>query len=167
MLQRVTIAVSLLHEPDLLIMDEATTALDVVTQGQILEELKKMEAVLKTSRIIITHDMSVVAASCNKIIVMYAGYIVERGPVSRVMSQPTHPYTQGLIRAFPPLKGKRVTLTSIPGTLPDLSVRHTGCIFAPRCERAMDICRAEAPGEVRQGPDHYVSCHLAKEVSAE
>ena len=162
MLQRVTIAVSLLHEPDLLIMDEATTALDVVTQGQILSELKKMESELKTSRIIITHDMSVVAASCNKIIVMYAGNIVERGLVSTVMTNPSHPYTHGLLQSFPPLKGERVVLKSIPGFLPDLSIKHPGCVFASRCEHAEERCHTEKPVETDMGMDHYVACHLAK-----
>ncbi len=160
MLQRVTIAVSLLHEPNLLVMDEATTALDVVTQGQILDELKRMESQLKTSRIIITHDMSVVAASCNKITVMYAGIIVERGLVSDIMTKPAHPYTTGLINSFPPLKGERIKLQSIPGYLPDLSVDHKGCIFAPRCARAFEKCHSTAPADVELGNGHTAACHL-------
>ena len=160
MLQRVMIAVSLLHEPDLLIMDEATTALDVVTQGQILGELRKMESELKTSRIIITHDISVVSSSCNKIAVMYAGSLLESGHVSEVLARPAHPYTKGLLAAFPPLRGQRVVLESIPGYLPDMAARHEGCIFAARCPEAMEKCKSAAPARTDLGNDHFVSCHL-------
>lgn len=162
MLQRVMIAVSLLHEPDLLILDEATTALDVVTQGQILKELRKMEGELNTSRIIITHDMSVVAASCNRIAVMYAGYMLETGPVSKVLKTPSHPYSKGLIAAFPPLKGDRVELKSIPGHLPDMTLRHKGCIFASRCGQVTEQCRKERPEHKDMGGGHRVSCHFAE-----
>jgi peptide/nickel transport system ATP-binding protein len=162
MLQRVMIAISLLHEPDLLILDEATTALDVVTQGQILDELKKMESELMTSRVIITHDMSVVSASCNKIAVMYAGYMLETGHVREVMSSPAHPYTAGLIAAFPPLKGTRAKLKSIPGQLPDMSVRHEGCIFAPRCNVREELCFKDAPPSRDLGDGHRAACHFAR-----
>ncbi len=160
MLQRVMIAVSLLHEPELLIMDEATTALDVVTQGQILLELRKMESELKTSRIIITHDISVVSSSCNKVAVMYAGALLESGHVSDVLARPAHPYTKGLLAAFPPLRSRRIVLESIPGFLPDMSVRHEGCIFAGRCPEAMEKCKTAAPARTNLGNDHFVSCHL-------
>ena len=133
MLQRVAIAISLLHSPQLLIFDEATTALDVVTQGQILEEVVRLERVLNTTRIMITHDMSVVSASCRKTAVMYAGQMMEIGATADVLKRPMHPYTQGLLRSFPTLTGERKQLDSIPGSLPDLSVEHPGCIFAPRC----------------------------------
>jgi peptide/nickel transport system ATP-binding protein len=161
MLQRVMIAVSLLHEPELLILDEATTALDVVTQGQILEELKRIERELHTSRIIITHDMSVVASGCNRVAVMYAGHILETGPVDRILGKPAHPYSCGLIAAFPPLKGERVKLKSIPGYLPDMTIRHEGCIFAPRCTEATDQCLLERPPRIDLGGGHTVSCHFA------
>jgi peptide/nickel transport system ATP-binding protein len=160
MLQRVTIAASLLHEPDLLIMDEATTALDVVTQGQILSELRKMERELHTSRLIITHDMSVVAASCNRITVMYAGFVVESGPAAPVLQNPAHPYTRGLIAAIPSLRGERTELRGIPGFLPDLSRRVSGCAFAPRCRRAGEPCAASAPPPVDLGQGRRVFCHL-------
>jgi len=160
MLQRVVIAVSLLHEPDLLILDEATTALDVITQGQILSELRSMEKRLHTSRIIITHDMSVVAVSCSRVVVMYAGRIVETGPVETILQNPAHPYTDGLIASYPPLKGERTRLTSIPGHLPDMTVRHEGCIFAPRCPKKRECCGSPVPlKELSAG--HTVSCHLA------
>lgn len=162
MLQRVMIAVSLLHEPDLLIMDEATTALDVVTQGQILSELRKMESELKTSRIIITHDISVVSSSCNKIAVMYAGSLLESGLVSDVLTKPAHPYTKGLLSAFPPLRSKRAVLESIPGFLPDMAVKHEGCIFAPRCPEAVERCGTAVPARVDLGNGHYAACHLVE-----
>lgn len=162
MLQRVMIAVSLLHEPELLIMDEATTALDVVTQGQILDELKKMESELNTSRIIITHDISVVATSCNKIAVMYAGSLLESGLVSEVLARPAHPYTKGLLAAFPPLKGRRVILESIPGFLPDMTRIHEGCIFAKRCPEAIEKCAAQTPEQRDLGNGHRAACHLAQ-----
>ncbi len=160
MLQRVSIAISLLHNPDLLILDEATTALDVVTQGQILEEIKRMEQELDMTRIMITHDMSVVATSCKKIAVMYAGEILEFGPVKDVLPAPRHPYTQGLIASFPSLKGEREELQSIAGTLPDLSKPHEACVFAPRCPNARPLCFAEKPPAASMSPGAWVKCNL-------
>jgi peptide/nickel transport system ATP-binding protein len=162
MLQRVTIAASLLHEPDLLIMDEATTALDVVTQGQLLAELGKMERELHTSRLIITHDMSVVAASCNRITVMYAGFVMESGPVQGVLQNPAHPYTRGLIAAIPSLRGDKTGLSGIPGFLPDLSRKAAGCCFAPRCDRGTEKCRSLPPPRIDLGQGRRVFCHLAE-----
>ena len=167
MMQRVSIAAALLHKPDLLIMDEATTALDVVTQGQILEEVKSMEKNLNTTRIMITHDMSVVAASCNRVAIMYAGEILEDGPVEQIFRRPVHPYTQGLLGSFPSLKGENKKLVSIPGFLPDLSRRYEGCIFAPRCSRATEECFRSAPKPQLVQDNHKVSCHYAAEVRNE
>lgn len=160
MLQRVAIAISLLHAPQLLIFDEATTALDVVTQGQILEEIIAMEKELDTTRIMITHDMSVVASSCNKIAVMYAGEIVESGYVEHVMVKPHHPYTEALLKAFPSLKGDNDVMESIPGVLPDLSIKHDDCIFAPRCPYAGPRCRREKPVLIDQGNGGQAACFL-------
>lgn len=142
MLQRVAIAMS---SPQLLIFDEATTALDVVTQGQILKEIVQMEKELETTRIMITHDMSVVSSSCNKVAVMYAGEIVEFGYVKNVMVHPQHPYTKALLKSFPALKGEKRKMESIPGFLPDLSKEIPACVFAPRCAYATERCRAEKP----------------------
>lgn len=161
MMQRVAIATSLLHKPDLLVMDEATTALDVVTQGQILEEVRNLEKTLSTTRIMITHDMSVVAASCNRVAIMYAGEIVEDGPVEKIFRNPAHPYTQGLLGSFPSLVGETKKLVSIPGFLPDLSKKQAGCIFASRCSKATDLCRCEAPESRYLSSDHKVACHYA------
>lgn len=160
MLQRISIAISLIHDPSLLILDEATTALDVVTQGQILEEIVKMEKELDMTRIMITHDMSVVAASCNKIAVMYAGEFMEVGLVKDVLKNPKHPYTKGLLSSFPSLRGEKSELSAIKGSLPDLSKQYDHCIFAPRCEFATDKCRTSKPQDVKLSDGRTVSCFL-------
>ena len=160
MLQRVAIAISLLHHPQLLIFDEATTALDVVTQGQILRETLEMEKTLETTRIMITHDMSVVATTCNKVAVMYAGELMEFGMVKDVLTRPRHPYTQGLQDSFPSLKGENPKLLSIPGFLPDLSKDIPGCVFAPRCVHATERCRREKPPMTKTSEAGQAACWL-------
>ena len=140
--------ISLLHNPKLLIFDEATTALDVVTQGQILQEVVQLEQTLHTTRIMITHDMSVVSASCTRAAVMYAGEILESGATRDVLKTPVHPYTQGLLQSFPTLTGERRELKSIPGSLPDLAAEDPGCVFAPRCPYATERCRNQRPPQV-------------------
>jgi peptide/nickel transport system ATP-binding protein len=160
MLQRVAIAISLLHSPNLLIFDEATTALDVVTQGQILDEIVRMENELDTTRIMITHDMSVVATTCNKICVMYAGEIVEYGDTVDILTKPHHPYTQGLVKSFPSLKGDNGRMEAIPGFLPDLSQKTHGCVFAPRCTFAGERCRKEKPEMVEMEQGRKAACFL-------
>lgn len=163
MLQRTAIAMSLLHDPKLIIFDEATTALDVVTQGQILEEIVEMEKTLNMTRIMITHDMSVVAASCNKVAVMYAGEFLEIGMVRDIFKKPMHPYTQGLMRSFPSLKNEsHGKLTAIPGTLPDLSKKPQGCIFAPRCSQAEERCFMEKPVLQAREDGRCVACHFCE-----
>lgn len=162
MLQRVAIAISLMHHPQLLIFDEATTALDVVTQGQILKEILDMEKTLSTTRIMITHDMSVVATTCNKVAVMYAGELMEFGMVADVLTHPNHPYTQGLQKSFPSLKGENKKLESIPGFLPDLSQECKGCIFAPRCAYATERCRREKPPMFKTSETGGAACWLCE-----
>ena len=159
MLQRVAIAISLLHHPQLLIFDEATTALDVVTQGQILREILEMEKTLETTRIMITHDMSV-ATTCNKVAVMYAGELMEFGMVKDVLTRPRHPYTQGLQDSFPSLKGENPKLLSIPGFLPDLSKDIPGCVFAPRCAHATERCRRGKPPMTKTSEAGQAACWL-------
>ncbi|MDF1507245.1 ABC transporter ATP-binding protein [Robertmurraya sp. DFI.2.37] len=160
MMQRVSIALSLMHNPKLLILDEATTALDVVTQGQILSEIKELEKELNLTRIMITHDMSVVASACKKVAVMYAGNILEFGYVKDVLVNPLHPYTQGLLKSIPTFKGEKKNIRGIAGALPDLSVPIQGCIFANRCEFATDICYQIKPTEELLSGNHRVACHL-------
>lgn len=159
MQQRLNIALSLMFDPALLIMDEATTALDVITQGQIIEELIEMEKDMSITRIMITHDISVVAEACKKVMVLYAGRLVEFGTVEDIIKNPKHPYTKGLIRSFPALYGKKQALKSIPGVLPDLSEAQKGCIFAPRCEYATEECHCKRPEEYLAGGIHRVACH--------
>ncbi len=160
MLQRICICLSLIHQPKLVILDEATTALDVVTQAQVLEEIRHLQTELNVTSILITHDVSVVADVCHKVAVMYAGHIVELGPVSQVFANPGHPYTRGLLASFPSLTGEKKKLQGIPGTLPDLKAEYIGCIFAPRCLMAADLCRNQAPPLVEIAPGHIVRCHL-------
>lgn len=160
MIQRISIALSLIDNPKLLMLDEATTALDVVTQGQILDEIVRMEKEMDMTRIMITHDMSVVAMSCNRVAVMYAGELMELGYVNEILKEPLHPYTEGLLASFPSLRGEKSKLKGISGFLPDLSLEHKGCIFAPRCKHLMDKCTMEKPRLVQLGEDRTIRCHL-------
>ncbi|WP_372663536.1 ABC transporter ATP-binding protein [Cohnella sp.] len=161
MMQRVAIALSLMHNPKLLLLDEATTALDVVTQGQILEEMVELERKLGITRIMITHDMSVVASSCNKVAVMYAGQILETGLVKDVLANPVHPYTQGLLKSIPSFTGEKRNIRGIPGSLPDLSAPLKGCIYAERCEHAEEVCREMKPVDIILQGNRRVACNLA------
>ncbi|MBW8269422.1 ABC transporter ATP-binding protein [Caldovatus aquaticus] len=145
MRQRVAIAIALLHRPDLIIADEPTTALDVTIQGQILAEVQKLSATTGTALIWITHDLSVVAGLADEIAVMYAGRIVERGPVAEVLDRPLHPYTVGLIGSVPSRNRRGEPLRQIPGMTPSLLNLPPGCAFRARCPRADEACRAEPP----------------------
>ena len=161
MMQRVSIALSLLHNPRLLVLDEATTALDVVTQSQILREIMSLEQNLNVTRIMITHDVSVVASTCKKIAVMYAGRLMESGETKDVLVNPQPPYTQGLLKSFPSFKGAKNDLRGIPGSLPDLSQEIPGCVFAPRCPFATEKCRTVEPElKTVNGKGNWkVACH--------
>ncbi len=163
MLQRISIALCLMFNPALIILDEATTALDVVTEGQVLREIVHLQETEKVTRIMITHNMAVVSTSCKKVAVMYAGRIVETGLTSDVLKRPRHPYTQGLIKAFPSFTGDRRSLTGIPGSLPDLSVPIPGCVFAPRCPRAGQRCVSERPALSETGTGGRVACFFPGE----
>jgi peptide/nickel transport system ATP-binding protein len=157
--QRAFIAMALTLNPDVIIADEPTTALDVVVQAQFLNLLKRLVRDLKISLILITHDLSVIAEMASQIAVMYAGKIAEKGPADDVFLEPAHPYTQGLLQSVPRLKAT-VQTRSIPGQPPDLANPPTGCRFHPRCRFAMDLCRKKDPMETRLSRDHYVSCWL-------
>ena len=162
MRQRVAIAIALLNRPDLIIADEPTTALDVTIQGQILALVQKLCRERRTSLIWITHDLSVVAGLADRIAVMYAGRIVETGPVDAVLARPLHPYTEGLLGAIPALHARGEALRSIPGNAPSLANLPAGCAFAPRCPHAFAACTASPPdidvGEA--GPGRRVRCWL-------
>ncbi len=158
MMQRVAIALSLIFEPKILIMDEATTALDVVTQTQILNEIMELEKTMKIARIMITHDMSVVSSTCKHVVVMYAGRIMEHGKVEDVLVNPKHPYTKGLMQSFPSFTGEKTNLRGIEGNLPDMSELPKGCVFAPRCPFAKEHCFKEIPTLKEVKPGWNVAC---------
>ena len=167
MMQRVSIALSLINHPRLVIFDEATTALDVITQGQILKEIQRLEKELGLTRMMITHDISVVATSCTHVAVLYAGRLMEVGPAASVLRSPAHPYTAGLMAAFPSLTGEKKPLQGIPGSLPDLTQTIPGCVFAPRCPYATEACRAAQPPLETIEPGWQAACHhCLREVSA-
>ena len=161
MKQRALIAMALAANPKVLIADEPGTALDVIVQAQTLKLLRELKDKLGLSMIMISHDLSIIAETCEKVAIMYAGRIVEYGDAKMIFKNPLHPYTQGLIKAFPSIKGERVKLQSIPGTPPDLLSPPTGCKFNPRCPYVMDICRKVDPSlDQHQEKDHLAACHL-------
>jgi peptide/nickel transport system ATP-binding protein len=151
MRQRVMIAMALALEPAVVIMDEPTTALDVVTQREILQELAELQRELSFAVLFITHDLSLLVELADSIAVMYAGRLLEQAAASDLYRAPRHPYTLGLLRSFPPLHGERSPLTGIPGSPPDLRTPPPGCPFHPRCGFAMDVCRAEVPVAIPLG----------------
>ncbi len=160
MRQRAMIAMALACDPAIVIGDEPTTALDVMVQAQILELLEDLRHKLGLSLILITHDLSVVAETCDRVLIMYAGRVAEEGPVSEVFRHPRHPYTQKLLAAFPNIRADRRTLDVIPGSPPDLRTPPPGCRFAPRCAFAMEVCQTVVPPEVTFGGGLRVACHL-------
>ena len=160
MSQRVMIAMAMSCEPDLLIADEPTTALDVTIQAQILELMTKIQQDKGMSILLITHDLGVVAEMCSRVIVMYAGKIVEEAPVEILFANPTHPYTQGLIASVPKLGSGVKVLPSIPGSVPDLSAMPKGCRFAPRCKYATEKCHQEQPELLSVGEKQKCRCWL-------
>jgi oligopeptide/dipeptide ABC transporter ATP-binding protein len=160
MRQRAMIAMALACDPAVVIGDEPTTALDVMVQAQILELLERLRHELGLSLILITHDLSVLAETCDRVLVMYAGKVAEEGPVHRVFTAPRHPYTQKLVSAFPNIRADRRTLDVIPGTPPDLRQPPPGCAFAARCPAVMPVCTEVVPPEVRFSDGVRVACHL-------
>ncbi len=168
MRQRVMIAMALSCDPELLIADEPTTALDVTIQAQILELIKDLKARMGTSVILITHDLGVVAGMTDKIIVMYAGKVFEQAPTRELFATPANPYTKGLLKSVPdPAHEQGKELYQIPGLPPDVAHLPPGCPFAERCERAEDICRREFPPFVEINADHHSLCHFASDVYRE
>ena len=160
MRQRVMIAMALACDPAIVIGDEPTTALDVMVQAQILKLLEQLRQELGLSLILITHDLSVIAETCDRTLVMYAGRVAEEGPVRKIFRAPRHPYTSKLLGAFPSIQADRRTLDTIPGQLPDLRDPPSGCRFHPRCPAAMAVCKEIVPPEVLFPDGVRVACHL-------
>jgi peptide/nickel transport system ATP-binding protein len=160
MKQRTMIAMALSCNPDLIIADEPTTALDVIIADQVMKVMKELQQKLNISMIVISHDLSLIADTCEKIAIMYAGKIVEQGDIVKVFKEPLHPYTKKLIGAFPSIRGPKGELASIHGFPPDLLNPPPGCRFHPRCEYAMPICKEKEPVTNNVGEAHYVACHL-------
>ena len=170
MRQRVIIAMALALSPELIILDEPTTALDVVVQREILQEVEALKRDFGFAVLFITHDLSLLLEFADRITIMYAGEIVESGPAAKLASDPLHPYTQGLIKSFPPLTGVRTRLTGIPGSPPDLREPPSGCRFHPRCphclpENAELYLRqtTERPRLREVAPGHQVACHFVED----
>lgn len=165
MRQRAVIAMALILRPDLILADEPTTALDVLVQDRILKEIVTIQGKIQNSLIIITHDIGVVAETCHRIIVMYAGKIMEIGSVRSVFGSPGHPYTIGLQKAFPNIKDHDSQLVSIPGYPPSLIDPPVRCLFAERCPFAQERCRRCDPPEREIEPGHLVKCHFTDQAA--
>jgi len=161
MRQRALIAMAISCNPKLLILDEPTTALDVTIEAQIFELIGKLKRELGMGVFLITHDLSVVASFCQRVIIMYAGKIVEEAPVDELYANPLHPYTLGLLRSIPPLEGEAERLESIPGEVPDLISLPPGCNFSPRCPLADERCWQTEPELLEASPGHRVACWKA------
>ena len=167
MRQRVMIAMALANDPDLLIADEPTTALDVTTQAQILSLIRRLQSEFDSAIIMITHDLGVVAELCDDVLVMYAGRVAEQGSVDRIFERPQHPYTWGLLGSMPSVVADGERLVSIPGTPPSLLHPPKGCRFHPRCPYALEASKQDPPPQLVQVPGesgfHVVACHLPQE----
>lgn len=165
MRQRALIAMSLACNPDLIIADEPGTALDVIVQSQVLKLMGELKTKLNLAMIMITHDLSIIAETCEKAAIMYAGKIVEQGDIATIFKEPLHPYTQGLMSAFPSIKASKRRMTSIPGSPPNLLEPPSGCRFHPRCPHVMGICKEKEPASIKvAGEEHYVACHLVQKA---
>jgi peptide/nickel transport system ATP-binding protein len=166
MRQRVMIAMALINDPDLLIADEPTTALDVTTQAQILSLMIKLQQDFGSAIIVITHDLGVIAEAADDVVVMYAAQVVERAPVTNLFNRPHHPYTWGLLGSMPRLDADVERLTQIQGQPPSLLNPPRGCRFHPRCPYVMEICKTEQPAlsPISTDPEHLQRCHLDEET---
>ena len=160
MRQRVMIAMALSMNPHLLIADEPTTALDVTVQAQILELIKKLRDEIGMAIMLITHDLGVISETCERVIVMYAGEIVESGETAHIFDETAHPYTEALFDSIPSLNTKTARLSPIPGLMPDPTELPGGCVFHPRCTKRMEKCDKEVPEAYEVSPGHTVKCHL-------
>ena len=159
MKQRVVIAIALACNPKLLLADEPTTALDVTIQAQVMEMINELKKEFNTAMILITHDLGIVAESCDNVAIMYAGQIVEYGSLEDIFDHTAHPYTKGLFNSIPSLEKKVHRLEPIRGLMPDPANLPAGCSFHPRCPYATELCEKEAPGATEVGPGHLCRCH--------
>ena len=166
MRQRIMIAMALLCQPRLLIADEPTTALDVTVQAQIMDLLGDIRRDFGTALILITHDLGIVAGSCEETLVLYGGQIMESGPTEAVFAEPSHPYTTGLLQAVPRLDRADELLKTIPGDPPDMTGGISGCPFAPRCDLVEDRCLSTAPDLVDWQPSRRRACHRDRQETA-
>ena len=164
MLQRVSIVMALMHNPGVLILDEATTALDVLTQQQIILELKQLQKQFNFTLLVISHDLSVISKLCDRVAVMYCGRVLESGDTNEILSAPRHPYTKALIDSYPRLDSTRGTLRGIPGSLPDMSKAIDGCVFADRCAYCKSECKLASPKTEMDGK-MQIACHRWRELS--
>ena len=164
--QRVMIAIALACNPKLLIADEPTTALDVTIQAQILDLLMDLRDEFRMAIMIITHNMGVIAETADRVLVMYAGRVIEEAPVARVFDHPIHPYTRGLLECVPSITEDRARLIAIPGTLPDPARRPPGCRYSVRCRYAQPSCSEALPPLILEEADHWAACLRAKELAA-
>lgn len=164
MRQRVVIAMALALDPDLILADEPTTALDVTVQARIMELLDDLTVGTGSGLLLITHDLALVAGSAGRIYVLYAGRVMESGPIREVYESPSNPYTVGLLQSVPTLARVGATLTPIPGSPPDPAARPPGCPFQPRCAFARDRCRTQDPPLLEVRPGRFSACHYAEEV---
>ncbi len=162
MRQRVNIALALALEPALVILDEPTTALDVIVEREILEQIRELQRRLGFAVLFITHDLARMLQFSDRVAVFYAARLAEVAPAAELRRAPRHPYTQKLLRAFPSVRGGSAELASIPGAPPSLLNPPAGCRFHPRCDLAVDLCRARTPELLRLGPGHAAACHLAE-----
>jgi peptide/nickel transport system ATP-binding protein len=168
MRQRVVIAIALALNPELIIMDEPTTALDVVVQKQIIDEIRELKQRFGFSILFITHDLSLLVEFSDRIGIMYARELVEVSPSREIFTQPKHPYTQRLMNSFPTISGPRQQLLGIPGSPPDLITPPTGCRFHPRCPVLIEgLCQQVHPALMAVNAEHFAACHLVTEEAAE
>jgi peptide/nickel transport system ATP-binding protein len=165
MRQRAMIAMALLFTPDLIIMDEPTSALDVVAQRSLMVQIKELQQLLGFAVVFVTHDMSLVSHFSDRLLVMYAGQVVESGPTRTVFDEPSHPYSEGLLNAFPSIRGPKIPLTGIPGSPPNLASPPNGCRFNPRCPKVMERCLTQAP-ELYQVGEVLSRCLLHEGAAA-
>jgi peptide/nickel transport system ATP-binding protein len=165
MKQRACIAMALACNPKMLISDEPSTALDVIIAAQILKLMRELKEKLNLAMMVISHDLSIVTETCEEAAIVYAGKVAEFGDIVQIFKEPLHPYTQGLLSAFPSIKAQKTRLVSIPGSPPDLTNPPPGCRFNPRCKYAMEVCRKKVPALIETEKNHFAACHLVNPIN--